>query len=440
MIQGSVQEVTPSNEMTSPWNLVHGFYAGMGGFIFQSNNLNHDHQCLTLTARGVALLAECGLLPDIDKEDFLDKSKSDVLSNCLACIQAAWMIVEVIGRRIGGLQVTLLEINTLAHVFFALIIYVIWWHKPQLVKKPTTLDGNWAAPLCANMYMSSRVSGRKRTSTKINRSIADTEISMVAFYPRKDCPSSCVRAGNCHNVGASQYPQGSPERGSFRQRPIASQSNQSSSIGASRTETPEEVNGPDSEQNLRWCLAAEALTKYPAIKQRFKTIVYTDTEGNQATYLQEEKSEELLVTCSTNWSREVLFPGQFGLVMGMVLWSVSMVYGGIHAAAWDTYFPSGVESKMWRFSSLYISSSGLLWCIINMLAKLWKPFDDYWNRTVLPHPPFAKSIPLVACCAVCGTMYVLVRAFLVIEAFISIRHLPASAYETPDWSQLIPHF
>lgn len=439
MIQGSIQEVASSDDMASPWSLVHGFYAGMGGFVFQSDNLHPNHQRLTLTARGVALLAESGLLPDIEKEDILDKSKSDGLSKCLACVQAAWMIVEVIGRRRGGLQITLLEINTLAHVFCALITYVIWWHKPQLVKKPTILDGDWTAPLCAYMYMSSRISGRTKTGTESNRAITNTEMSLVAFYPRKNCPPSCVRAGDCQNVAASQYSQDSSERGSFRLRPT-SQFNQSSSIEPSCTETSDEVNAPDSEQNLRWCLAAEAMTKYPAIKQRFKTVDFTDVEGHKTTYLQEEQPEELLVTCSTNWSTEGLLHGQFGLIMGMVLWSVSMAYGGIHAAAWDTYFPSKVESKMWRFSAVYISSSGLLWCIINMLAKLWKDFDDYWNRTVLPHPPFAKSIPLVACCAVCGTMYVLVRAFLVVEAFISIRQLPASAYETPNWTQLIPHF
>ena len=182
------------------------------------------------------------------------------------------------------------------------------------------------------------------------------------------------------------------------------------------------------------------MINYIVIKQRFKIIASTDTEGNLTIYLQEEQPEKLLVTCSTNWSREGLLPSQIGLVMGMVLCSVSMAFDGIHAAAWNAFFPSKVESKMWRFSSLYISSSGLLWCIINMLAKLWKPFDEYWNRTVLPQPSFAKSIPLVACCAVRGAMYILVRAFLVIEAFISIRQLPASAYETPNWTQVIPHF
>ena len=137
--------------------------------------------------------------------------------------------------------------------------------------------------------------------------------------------------------------------------------------------------------------------------------------------------------CSTNWSGESLPPGEFGLVMGMVLWSASMAFGGIYAAAWDNYFPSKVESRMWRISSVYISSSGLQWCIINMLSKVSKPFDDYWNRTVLPHPPFARSKALVVCYAVCGALYLFARAYLVVGAFISIRQLPVAAYETPNW-------
>ena len=51
-----------------------------------------------------------------------------------------------------GLEATQLEINTLGHVFCALIIYMLWWHKPRLVKEPTTLAGDWVGPLCAYIY------------------------------------------------------------------------------------------------------------------------------------------------------------------------------------------------------------------------------------------------------------------------------------------------
>lgn len=122
----------------------------MGCFALNPTNLTTDtgtpiltpeHKRLTLTARGVALLADCGLLPEIETNYLKDKSKSDGLSKLIACVQAAWLIVQVVGRLVLGLQVTLLEINTLGHVFCALLIYLLWWHKPRMVQVPISLDG-----------------------------------------------------------------------------------------------------------------------------------------------------------------------------------------------------------------------------------------------------------------------------------------------------------
>ena len=41
---------------------------------------------------------------------------------------------------------------------------------------------------------------------------------------------------------------------------------------------------------------------------------------------------------------------------------------------------------------------------------------------------------------VCGGALCAARCFIVVEAFVSIRSLPASAYETPKWSSILPHF
>jgi hypothetical protein len=438
----------------------------MGGFTFPSSGIWTGFGRLTLTARGVALLAECNCLPDIEREDILDKSKSDGLSKFIACVQAAWMIVEVIGRLIMRLGVTQLEINTLGHVFCALIIYALWWHKPRLIEQPTTLTGDWVGPLCAYMYMSSRISGRIDTAKEVGDRETGPEISTVAFFPGRPCPHSCVRASLCQNATNHQPSPDDFARqrratashlrisseisttadspgsrvGSFKNLLTLYRTRMSSAYEASRTDVSDEDQDLGIERRIRWRLAAEAVHTYPAVHRRFKATEYIEASGQTTTYLQEHQPEELLVQCSTNWSRKGLLPGDSGLVMGMVLWSASMAFGGIHAAAWHSYFPSKVESKIWRISSVYISSSGLLWCIINVLAKLSKSFDDYWNRTVLPHPPFARSKALVGCCAVCGAMYVFARLYLVVEAFVSIRKLPVAAYETPNWAQLIPHF
>lgn len=59
------------------------------------------------------------------------------------------------------MTVTLLEVNTLAHVLCALIILFLWWRKPKQINKPTLLRGRWVREIGAYMFMSSQVSGWK---------------------------------------------------------------------------------------------------------------------------------------------------------------------------------------------------------------------------------------------------------------------------------------
>lgn len=111
--------------------MTHDFFASTGGFVF---GIEPDGMCgtekrngtkflppecprrLALTARGMALLARCGHLPSIARAEITDKSKANDLAKALVIIQACWMLVQVIGRLIAKLPVTLLEVNTIAHV------------------------------------------------------------------------------------------------------------------------------------------------------------------------------------------------------------------------------------------------------------------------------------------------------------------------------------
>ena len=113
------------------WTMTHDFFASTGGFAFEFNPQLGERsekgsadeflpaECprrLTLTARGMALLARCGQLPNVAKAEISDKSKANDLAKALVMIQASWMLVQVIARLIARLPVTLLEVNTIAHV------------------------------------------------------------------------------------------------------------------------------------------------------------------------------------------------------------------------------------------------------------------------------------------------------------------------------------
>lgn len=56
------------------------------------------------------------MLPDVPEEDIKDKSKADALAKSMVLLQASWMMLQVIGRLVARLPVTLIEVNTVAHV------------------------------------------------------------------------------------------------------------------------------------------------------------------------------------------------------------------------------------------------------------------------------------------------------------------------------------
>ena len=106
-----------------PWTRAHSFFASTGGFAFEIEK--HDHTeflpsgtpaRLAITARGMALLARCGRLPNVAQAEITDKSKANEVAKTLVLLQASWMLAQVFGRLIAGLPVTLLEVNTIAHV------------------------------------------------------------------------------------------------------------------------------------------------------------------------------------------------------------------------------------------------------------------------------------------------------------------------------------
>lgn len=59
------------------------------------------------------------------------------------------MVVQMLGRKLTALPITLLALNTLAHLACAIVMYSLWWHKPQGVNESTVikLDQTTAALL-----------------------------------------------------------------------------------------------------------------------------------------------------------------------------------------------------------------------------------------------------------------------------------------------------
>ncbi len=125
--------------------------------------------------------------------------------------------------------------------------------------------------------------------------------------------------------------------------------------------------------------------------------------------------------------------------MCMALWFASMGYGAVHLAAWSEFFPSPLERKLWRFSALYITSSGLLWFGMCVVGWRWPWASRYWDRFIALEAWWIEYAFFGSVAMCCGLAYIGARVFLVVDAAVSLMELPGKAYETPRWSALIPH-
>ena len=131
----------PNSKTGHPLTLTHAHFLIMGGFTVRFNDDPEDQYVLIgddLDKRLVdASNNESALIRDlicqVKVASLQDRSKGDVISKGLAAVQAGWFILSSITRGVSGLALTELEVSTLAFAMISLVLYILWWDKPQSV-------------------------------------------------------------------------------------------------------------------------------------------------------------------------------------------------------------------------------------------------------------------------------------------------------------------
>lgn len=102
---------------------------------------------------------------------------------------------------------------------------------------------------------------------------------------------------------------------------------------------------------------------------------------------------------------------------------ITGTFGAIHCLAWNLHFPSRVEQILWRVSALTVTVYP--WFLTYLLSSLSKLELPYIDTTV----GLGVAVGLYTCARLC----------LLTIAFLSLRNLPFAAYQTPSWTNFIPH-
>jgi hypothetical protein len=141
--------------------------------------------------------------------------------------------------------------------------------------------------------------------------------------------------------------------------------------------------------------------------------------------------------CADTLRIQTLFPPRWKLwhrTLLLVFVSVtSMIYGSIHAVKWNETFTTSTEQMLWRIASCVATIGGtpVVFLGVTQFSKIWMTEKRYgkswwkWKRW------FDRIFTVLG--VITGILFVAARTFLVVEAFIGVRHLTAGAYQTVKW-------
>ncbi|KAF7979536.1 hypothetical protein HWV62_42126 [Athelia sp. TMB] len=107
---------------------------------------------------------------------------------------------------------------------------------------------------------------------------------------------------------------------------------------------------------------------------------------------------------------------------------VAMAFGAVHCIAWSYASQSPLEQHLWRASAIAIIAVPAALALAAVVAWLLENSCDLNMDTVLP----IFYLPL-------ASMYIAARIILILISFTSLRMLPTGAYQTVQWTTLVPH-
>ena len=124
----------------------------------------------------------------------------------------------------------------------------------------------------------------------------------------------------------------------------------------------------------------------------------------------------------------------------------ALTYGGLHALAWSAHFGSFREQLLWRMSTCVVMGVVPICYSIYRLYQFYMDHayyghqgKEFWFRAIEKVFPGIEPYAFFLWCLIV-LAYILARAYLVVESFINLSHLPAGAYDLPEWSTYFPHF
>lgn len=365
------------------WTITHGFFIDMGGFTL------HDEQGTALWILGPDELMELfqkGKIawPSITEEEIQDRSKGDYLSKGIVLIQTTWFIVHCIVRRMYGLEITELEVVTLAFVALTGATSYLWWDKP--------VDVRCSVPVYLIQH-----------SNKVRVNSDSGSYSYI-------------------NEGAQ-----------IRRRPLLKPD-------STKPNPPEQSSTLSPEPNFT------RIQQFSVFIQRqrreygsFLGLIYVFLI--YPFYRFSKPLLDMLLTSNTLRNPPCLrvptFHASRSAHYAIII--APVIFGAIHCIAWSFHFPTVQEQLIWRLSAASVSAGPVLvfplaW-LFNIFGRRFGKMTSFQTNPGIVGPLFVIFSLFVALVVI----YVAARIALLVLPFTALRALPPAAFVDIRWTSFLPH-
>ena len=366
------------------WTITHGFFLDMGGFTL------HDEQGTALRILGPDELGELfrkGKIawPSITEEEIQDRSKGDYLSKGIVLIQTTWFIVHCIARGMYGLEITELEVVTLAFVALTGAISYLWWDKP--------VDVRCSVPVYLIQH-----------SNKVRVNSDSGSYSYI-------------------NEGAQ-----------IRRRPLINPD-------STKPFPPERTSTLSPEPNFT------RMQQFSVFIQRqrqkygsFLGLIYVFLIYPFYRFF--KPLLDMLTSSTLRNSSRLRVPTfhafQDARYAIMIAPPLAVTFGAVHCIAWSFHFPTVQEQLVWRLSAASVSVGPVL---AFPLAWLFGIFLRHFGKSTR----FQKNLGIVsmyvlfALAVVLVAIYAAAKIALLVLPFTALRALPPAAFVDIRWTSFLPH-
>lgn len=427
------------------WTMDMAFYVLSGGCVYRSS----EGEVLVLLPDAIAHLSKyepLTLLP-VQRAVIQNPGKANAISKAVTCAQALWFCMQCITRISQGLAVSLLELNTFSHCISALLIYILWWHKPydaesQVFVESTSLELQALARrkhVTKEVWVWFRASPSEMRSPGRETRKPDFRTYLIADENGNRLFKE-VSIGHDYTSNVQLHASDSPnttrpklEIPGTRLYVIPDHSDRS-------FDTFREDCGFGGWREF-WRVWLKLGSPIPVEPPKLHGFWFTHRTVSML-YLDRE---DTIVDTILGGG-----PMMIELTIGLIMTVTFAVYGGLHLLAWQYSFSNKTARYVWQASAVITASTGLIIPIQYLYARMaTAAFMASRIAHRDPRPglgPKLKAIVVkslsLSLKLLCYLFIVLVmasRTILVVESFNALPNSPPSTYIIPTWSAYVPH-